>query len=240
MAKSKVLGYAWNGKSVLDGSPIVVVFNGLSNVSKNSKTGAMVQAWILRQDCDPITAQQTGRDASVCGDCKRRPILARENGEEECYVTVFRAPLAIWRAWKKGRYAPLPTDHDSLKSIFVGKVVRFGAYGDPAAVPTGLWASIIATGLGGHTGYTHQWRRPSAQPLKRFLMASVDSNAEAVEAQSSSWRTFRVASAGDFARMRNEISCPASQESAHRLTCIACKACAGDLFGKASVVIQAH
>jgi hypothetical protein len=234
----KPLGYYWAGKSILDNSDIIVVFTGFSRDSKNTKTGAMIQSWILPHHTNPVDAQRSGADYSICGSCPRRPSLA--TGAKRCYVKVARAPLQIWKSYHTGRYLPLPESFSQLRSIFSGRVLRLGAYGDPAAVPSSLWASIAATGLAGHTGYTHQWRIPSAQALKALVMASCDSEMEAMEAQSNRWRTFRVSNKGDYARMRREISCPASKESGHRLTCSTCFACSGNLFGQANVVIQAH
>ena len=52
----KPLGYiAYEGKSLIDKSPIVVIVTAL-NKSGNSKTGDMVQTFIIRSDVDPVTA----------------------------------------------------------------------------------------------------------------------------------------------------------------------------------------
>jgi hypothetical protein len=85
----------------------------------------MIQCWILREDVDPVSAERTGQDASVCGDC-----ALRGNG---CYVLLHQAPLQVWRAYHAGCYPPFHKRHEHL---FLGREVRIGAYGDPAAVPT--------------------------------------------------------------------------------------------------------
>ena len=71
----------WKGYSLLDNQPIVVI---ATTGSKNSKTGDMVQTWILRDDIAPNQAVKTGEDYSVCGDCKHRG--------QSCYVKTFQAP----------------------------------------------------------------------------------------------------------------------------------------------------
>lgn len=59
----------WEGKSPFDGAPIVLIATGYARPSKNTKTGALLQTWILRQDVAPHDAVASGADASVCGDC---------------------------------------------------------------------------------------------------------------------------------------------------------------------------
>lgn len=90
------------------------------------------------------------------------------------------------------------------------------------------------------TGYTHQWR--TAPPtLAARVMASVHTLAEAREAWSRGWRTFRVMSSGD-APQQGEILCPASKEAGERTSCERCGLCNGSLPGdrRKSVAIYAH
>jgi hypothetical protein len=62
---SKILGYiAYEGASMIDGSPIVVIVNKIDG-SDNVKTGAIVQTFILRSDISPIDALNTGADVSI-------------------------------------------------------------------------------------------------------------------------------------------------------------------------------
>ena len=124
----------WEGPSAIDGEPIVVIATGLKTKSTNGKIGPdTVQVWYLPRDVAPHVAAKTGADASVCGDCKHRPSTGGA-----CYVVTFQAPLAIWKAYHRGSY---PTWNGST-APFDDRVVRFGAWGDPAAVPAGLLASI--------------------------------------------------------------------------------------------------
>lgn len=221
----KTLGYIlYEGSSLLDGKPIVVIATLGSN---NRKTGDMVQTWIMRSDVEPHSALKTGDDSSVCGNCPHRPL----NGGS-CYVTVFQAPLGVYRAYKRGRYAKAPF------APFRGRFLRIGSYGDPAAVPLDVWA-MAATGVTGYNGYTHQWR--DCDPaLRQFCMASADSLVDLADAKAAGWRTFRVTS--DIAdKQQGEVVCPASEEAGKKLTCDQCRACGGTSTGrKGTIVIQVH
>lgn len=67
--KKKAIGIIlWQGESLFDGERIMVIATGISNKSKNIKTGEMVQTYILRQDIAPIFARRLGEDFSTCGD----------------------------------------------------------------------------------------------------------------------------------------------------------------------------
>jgi hypothetical protein len=228
-------GILYEGPSLYDGSPIVVI---ATTGSKNSKTGSMVQTWILRADVEPHTACKTGEDSSVCGTCPHRPELYREAGAAPCYVTVFQAPLSVFRAYKRGRYPRV-----SPAEMGAGRVVRVGSYGDPAAVPVSVWTEFVKDATA-HTGYTHGWNRRDVDPaLRSVCMASADTVEEATRAQSQGWRTFRVAPLGVGAE-RGEIVCPASKEAGQKTTCAACKLCRGadDTRKRTipSITIQAH
>ena len=64
----------YNGPSLIDGAPIIAIACRITEASENSKTGAMIQTFILRRDIAPHLALKTGADSSVCGDCPLRPI----------------------------------------------------------------------------------------------------------------------------------------------------------------------
>jgi hypothetical protein len=224
----------YQGPSLLDGAPIVVIATGLKNKSENAKTGAMVQTYILRSGVSPTVAIQTGDDASICGNCPHRgATVDGRNAGRTCYVNVGQGPGAVFRAFRAGKYATLPQYN---WDVFKGRKVRFGTYGDPAAVPTYVWQGI-ANRAAGWTGYTHQWRNNGA--LSKFCMASVDSEPEALEAQRLGWRTFRVALPGVADRLASEVRCPASAEAGKKLNCASCLACSGGTR-RGSIVIQAH
>ena len=215
----------YRGPSMLNGQPIVAILTGLGSgkSSKNKKTGGMLQTWILPAHVRPTEAARTGTDAAVCGTCPLRP---SEGGG--CYVTLFHAPLGVWKADQRRRY-------DRFEPARVrGHRVRFGSYGDPAAVPTMVWA-MLARYASGYTGYTHAWR-DAAPTLARYCMASADTPALATEAQARGWRTFRV---GDTASA-GEILCPASEAAGKRTTCERCGLCAGTASAARSIYIPPH
>lgn len=228
-----IKGYAgvilYEGPSMIDGAPIVVIANRIDTASNNGKTGAMVQTFIMRQDIAPHDALKTGDDSSICGDCTHRPA----NGGS-CYVRVFQAPLSTWKAYKRGRYLKITPAQST--ALFADRFFRLGTYGDPAAAPFQIWrAATLKTR--GHNGYTHQWRAFSA--FKTLCMASADSVDEAAQAQAMGWRTFRVKKSHEA--INNEVTCPASKEAGAKTSCVDCRACGGtSAKARASIVINDH
>lgn len=215
----------YKGPSCIDGNEIVCLATGL-NGSKNRKTGPMVQTYILLQDMPPREALQTGADVSICGNCPARNTW--------CYAIQGHSGMVlsrIYRHWRSGGYAHVTDPGLVLKD----RLLRLGAYGDPAAVPTDVWRS--ATRLcRGWTGYTHQWR-DCDQDLKEFCMASVDSIDEALEAQALGWRTYRVTESLDV-RLPREVPCPHGPTGLQCSQCLACDGTRRSLRG--SIVIEAH
>lgn len=225
----------YEGPSVLDGAPIVVIATGLKNTSRNEKTGGgLIQTWILRADVKPTDAVNTGADASICGLCPHRgEVIDGRNVGRSCYVTVFQAPLNVWKTWKRGNYPKAQGNE------FAGRGVRLGAYGDPAAVPFHVWTDTLAD-ASFWTGYTHQWR--DFPELAAFVMASCDSLADFAAAKMLGFRCFRVTTDNPVAtKLAGEIVCPASEEMGRKTTCDACRACGGlGSKAKADVVIRVH
>jgi hypothetical protein len=226
----------WEGASMLDGAPIVAIAIGLQTGSTNSKTGAMLQTYILRADVHPLDAIASGEDASICGDCPHRGTVSDgKNTGRTCYVQVGQGPAAVYKAYKAGKY-PRASAAD-LYEVGKRRIVRLGTYGDPAAIPSDVWARLICFAVA-HTGYTHQWRKN--QDLRGILMASADSLEEGIEAQAAGWRTFRVAMRAE-AKQSSEAVCPASAEAGKKLTCAECLLCHGSGQGlRKSIVIQPH
>lgn len=222
----------WEGASQLDGKPIVVI---ATDGSRNEKTGDMVQVWILRSDIAPHKAVKSGDDASICGDCPQRHFLGGA-----CYVVTFQGPLSVYRKFKSGGYAD-PKHVASTTRALQTKAIRMGAYGDPGAVPFHVWESLIAQGTGKWTGYTHQWRRKDVQPYRALLMASCDSEADAIEARKRGWRYFLVVP-GKATAVAGAVEC---LSDARGLSCEACGICDGTRADSrsdaaASVAIQVH
>ena len=219
----------YQGPSKLDGKPIVVVATGLTKTSANGKTGDMVQTWILRADIAPHEAIKTGDDESICGNCPLRGINGKERA---CYVVTHQAPLSVYRAFHKGNY-PEAT-HADLIALAANRMVRLGSYGDPAAVPTQVWA-MFTQGTKGWTGYTHQWA--TASDLKPYTMASCETEEDRAEAILQGWRTFRVKT-DDMPLLKNEVVCPATTVG---LSCEACGSCKGTTGqAKGTIVINVH
>ena len=217
----------YDGPSLLDGQRIIVLLTGLKNSSSNTKTGDMLQTWILRHDIAPNEAVKTGDDSSICGNCPLRPIHYKSNGmRKPCYVKTFQAPLSTWKANKD-----LPVhDPRAVKQLIDGRKVRRGSYGDPNAVPISVW-KMLDNGER-PTGYTHQWRTldivsgVGGANLSAYVMASVHSSTARAQAKSNGYRTFRIIS--DVSEIETgEILCPASKEAGARTTCEKCGLCNG-------------
>jgi hypothetical protein len=226
----------YEGPSMLDGAPIVVIANRISVASTNAKTGAMVQTFIIRSDIDPLAALRTGDDAAICGDCMHRPANAGT-----CYVNVGRSVRSVYGAFQRGRYARAGVDFDRalIPALFAGLAFRMGSYGDPTAAPFQVWraATLHAAAI---NGYSHQWRNPRFAAFKLLCMASADSAADRAEANAAGWRTFRVRASDEPVQLR-EVICPASKEAGARTSCASCRACGGaSAKAKADIVIIAH
>ena len=213
----------YEGPSMLDGVPIVVIATGFEEDSANDKTGNMIQTWILRQDVPPHHAYQNGLGASVCGGCTH--FL-----EKTCYVEWWRAPRAVWECWHHGAgYAKAsPEDFD-------GRELRLGSAGDPAAVPQWIWEAILPH-VTGRTGYTHQWRDPRFSWLKGIVMASADGLRDYFDSIDAGWTPFLVKPKGEPDPI-GAVHCAASAEKGKKTSCSKCQLCDG---ATTPVVIEAH
>lgn len=197
--------------------------------SRNSKTGRMGQVFVLPEDTAPHTAQRTGADAAVCGQCPLRPALGGG-----CYVVTCQGPLSTWKATRGQAVASLPEVAHALASV---SALRLGAYGDVAALPVHM-PGILARMVDGRvTGYTHGHLAlglDGVANLRTLCMLSVQSAAEASAAHAAGWRTFRV-TAPDEANLPREVSCPSP-----RVECAQCLLCRGASLQARSVTIPAH
>jgi hypothetical protein len=232
------LGFiAYEGPSMIDGSPIVVIINKIDAASDNGKTGALVQSFIIRSDVPPTEALKSGDDSAVCGDCKHRPLLAAQTGDAPCYVNVGRSVRAVYDAYKRGRYVRAPLETIAL--ALADKHLRIGTYGDGAAAPAVVWHRLIRY-CADWVGYTHQWARADfvVSDWAGMVMASVDSMAEYAAAKALGMRTFRVAQ--DEEKAATEARCPASKEMGQRTTCNECLLCSGTSKRARDIVIIDH
>ena len=234
----------YQGPSVIDGSPIVVIAIVKSG---NVKTGNMIQTHIIRSDIDPMLASKTGADFAICGNCKHRGTAhdkpAKKTAESRsCYVNLGQGPNQVFKAFIKGNY-PQATP-EQTQAIGRARMVRLGTYGDPAAVPQAVWDNLLMHS-DGHTGYTHQHHTNQPSAYTR-TMYSADTPDEATQAHSKGYRTFRVIPVkqwhehGKTTLMTNEILCPASKEAGYKSTCNTCKLCSGSTIKAKSIAIVAH
>jgi len=234
----------YEGPSKLDGAPIVVIAVGIRKNSTNSKTGAMIQTYIIRSDVSPIDAIAQGKDGSICGDCPMRAVSAgyRDNGKvyykgRICYVNIGNGPRSVYDAYQRGIY-PKASAFEAA-SLFAGRTVRLGTYGDPAAAPYAMWKVALGK-ASGWTGYTHQWRNIDVK-WASLVMASADSETDMSDAHAKGYRTFRVTPKGESNIKGLEITCPASEEMGKVTDCFSCKACMGtSAKARVSVQIAAH
>lgn len=221
----------WRGASLFTGEPIVVIAARMKDAqdsSLNNKTGDMVQIYILPQS-DPRASIETGADRAVCGTCTHRPRSDDPEAHADCYVNLSWAPRNLWRWWVDGRTPLAPP------RILEGAAVRFGAWGDPAAVPLEVWEPIVRGSIT-HTGYTQRW--PELEVAEwGWLMASVTTKAQLRDAQIAGWRTFRTLYGSDTA-MEGEHECLATSKG---VTCLGCGGCGGDHQpARASYTVAAH
>ena len=219
----------YRGPSAITGEAVIAV---AGRETSNPKTGPVVQVWILHDHLSPIAAVKSGADRAICGDCPHRGD-GQGNGRS-CYVEYFRAPFNLWRALPTTGLDVSPED---LAAKLKGKHVRLGAYGDPAAIPIGVWRKVLQHTTG-WTAYTHQWRKCDSE-FRWIAMASVEDEQEQQTAESVGWRTFRVRTS-DEPLLRNEIVCPASAEGGHVAQCASCGLCCGSRRAAKSIAILAH
>jgi hypothetical protein len=219
----------YNGPSLLDGKPIVVI---ATYSNRNTKTGKVVQTYILRSDINPLEASKTGEDFSICGSCPMRGEVTTDPKRKiakgrKCYVNLGQGVLIVFKSFLRGVY-----QEGDPRTMGRGRFVRVGTYGDPAAVPSEVWDELLAE-CETWTAYTHQkpWRPDIA-------MQSADSYDEAKAHWAEGRRTFRViVDLGDIDKSK-ETLCPASKEAGRRVQCTACKLCKGSSLAKSIAIVE--
>lgn len=232
----------YDGASQIDGKRIIAIANIAK--SRNGKTGAMVQTYILRPDINPLEANKTGADFSICGNCPHRGNATNDPNRKtaenrSCYVNLGQGVLITYKAYKAGKY-PAITGHDAIAALGADRMVRIGTYGDGAAVPSYIWDSLISKAKG-HTAYSHQSGIESASFDPAIYMQSADSKEDAELAWLKGHRTFRVIDKIESLIAGKEILCPASKEAGYKTQCITCGLCAGtSTKSPKSIAIVAH
>lgn len=213
----------YNGPSVLDNAPVVVI---ATFSTSNEKTGNMIQTWILRADVNPLTASKEFKDVSVCGNCPHR-----HNLKGACYVTLHQAPLNVFKSFKKGIYPNFEIQKHA--NLFKDRFIRLGAYGDPAAVPFKIWDDLLKI-TKGSTGYTHQLKHINFDNrIAEICMISADTETQAAQIQKQGFKSFRVKTE-NMPLLENEITCLSVQSG---ISCIDCGLCDGK---SVNVVIDVH
>lgn len=230
----------YSGPSLIDGKPIVAI---AVSKSDNSKTGNMVQTYIIRADIDPRDASKSGEDYSICGNCPHRGTAHNRPDKKlalnrSCYVNIGQGVLIVYKALVRGVYTSV-NGHKAIAAIGKGRMVRLGTYGDPAAVPSYIWESLLSE-ADGHTAYTHQSGMAGAEARPEFMMVSADTETQARVAWSFGQRTFRVVKSTSEIVRGAEIICPASKEAGFRTTCNSCGLCGGSKVKAKSIAIVDH
>jgi len=220
----------YRGPSLINGKPIVAIVTALVRDSKNPKTGKKsAHLWILPDGIEPHKAWKVDADKCVCGDCPLRKV---ENGKRVCYVQLHQAPLAIYRAYKNGKYPTLAEYPEALEKLAKKELFRLGAYGDPTAIPFDVVKPFIDVAKR-WTGYTHQWRQDFAKPWKNYLQASCETMLDMAKAVTDGWKVFRVVPEDNNVYLENEVLCPSNNGA----QCERCGLCNGR---KRNVYITVH
>lgn len=224
----------YRGPSMLDSKPIVVIAVWQS---ANSKTGDLLQTYLLRSDLDPREANKYGEDESICGDCQHRgtptfdPLLSLAEGRS-CYVNMGQGVLIVYQQFLAGKYPDYTQPHQR-RSVGRKRKVRIGTYGDGAAAPVYVWDDLLAE-ADGHTAYSHN----GGDPMR--YMISADNLQQAREAWARKHRTFRVVRSVDEIDRKHEALCPASKEAGYKAQCSDCMLCGGAALKAKSIAIPVH
>lgn len=193
--------------------------------------------WVNRKRVE--SAMIPGVSFMEGGEPGKRARMMPKSVGRSCYVVVSYAPLRKWKQFHSGEFPIVP--FDGIAELFRGAFpVRIGSYGDPVAVPVGVWHQVLKN-QDRWTGYTSQWKRKEAQPYKDFLMASVSTPEELREAHKRGWRTFRIGRRDEPMIAGVEIVCPATPEGGFRVQCDSCNLCMGlAKEGARSIVTAPH
>ena len=234
----------YDGPSLYDDTPIVMIATGTGSPSRNDKVGASIQIWVLARDVDPITAHQRGLDGAICGDCPFRE-------HDACYVTLRNGVLQVWKAFHRGGY-PAVTDAgnpDVLEAVRQSRwFVRGGAYGNHSAVPFEVTEQLLeASGDRGHCLYVHDWQTCD-QRFRHFAMASVETVAGALAADAAGWRfylsllpTEADSALAELAQAGLRVArCPYRKDDPTTPQCVDCKLCDGKKTTTATADARAH
>lgn len=216
----------YRGPSLINNAPILA-FATVS--SANRKTGNVVQTTIVPDNVVPSAASKTPQVNSVCGAC-----VLKRTERDICYVRIEESIDSIARAYYAGNVDDVTGDDAEIAELGTGRVVRLGAYGDPAAVPSRIWRTLCSDSTA-ILGYTHQWQTMAIEPWTlRHCMLSCETENQAIAANNNGLRSYRVRAQG-APLLPFEIDCPEPQRN---VQCEQCRLCDGAKAAK-SVSIQA-
>lgn len=176
----------WQGPSRLNGEEVVLI---ATSPSVNDKTGDMVQYWIV-----PACNHPVENDEAVCSGCWFRE-------QNICYVVTGHSVNNIWNKYHKGGY--LEQEPELFRKLHA-KPDRFGAWGDPSAVPARVWKQLARDEL--FTGYTQHWQKPQFQDMKHLCMASCHTKAQVTKAKELGWTPYYAYEPGG--EYEGAIECP--------------------------------
>ena len=114
---------------------------------------------------------------------------------------------------------------NKIKNTYPLDLVRFGAYGEPVLLPLQV-VEVLASLSKKSTGYTHQYAKKQYNDYNDFFMASTHTTRERKQAKKLGFRSFFVSNKDIIPE--NAVNCPASKESANKLSCIKCGLCNGN------------
>ena len=95
-------GYViYDGASLLNGERIIAI--ALTSKSRNSKTGAMMQTYIITPH-DPRDASKYGLDEANCGNCIHRGIPTNDPNRKSNAIKEWGVRTNIWRIKNSGGF----------------------------------------------------------------------------------------------------------------------------------------
>jgi len=236
----KANGYiVYNGKSVLDGEPIIAV----ALMRGNKKTGSGIQLQITRSDIDPRVASKTGCDSSICGNC---PHTGTPNPDSKnvladdrlCYVNIGMGVLKSYKSYIAGKYPDISDNPKAIAELGRDKFIRVGSYGDGHALPNYVVDTLLMHARN-YTAYSHQIDHKAIKNFRDDIyMVSADTLADAKKHWANGMRTFRVIRDVSEVDSQNEILCP--NHNNKDITCDKCKLCAGSSINAKSIANPVH
>ena len=213
------------GPSELGGGDIVVI---ATFESLNTKTGNVITIWILPDGENPTQALRDGTNHRVCGTCGLQG--------SACYVDLSKAPNSVAKSDVRRNYPDL--EKRIHAHYFYGRVVRFGGYGDPAAIPLDIikWVAKTCRAFVGYSSQLFWIDRRRANALAKFLMCSCHNLAQHEEAERRGWRSYTVIPENGKAPA-GSIECPHTKKF---IRCESCLLCCGTSKKAKSIYVHAH